>query len=69
MHASWFQPVKADLYEDVYRINSRDLLEVYCINPNDYSMVLANEGEIVKLMSAVELTAATFLTAAFVLGA
>lgn len=69
MHAAWFQPVSADLYEDVYRVHKKDLLEVYCINPNDYSMVLANEGEIVKLKDAVELTASIFLTAAFVLGA
>ena len=47
LHVAWFQPVSADLYEDVYRVNRDDMLEVYCINPNDYSMQLANEGEIV----------------------
>jgi hypothetical protein len=73
LSAAWYQPVERDLYEDVYRISKKDLLSVYCINPNDNSLSLANEGEeedkrIVKLKDAFNLTAATFFTAVVTFG-
>jgi len=33
------------------------MLEVFCINPLDYSMIPANEGEVIELLGGMALAA------------